>query len=205
MGVTRRTLDSMELALFPLKTVLLPGNRLPLKIFETRYSDMIAECMRDQKPFGVVLIYQGEEVQSEIEIFTTGTSASIVDWENRDDGLLGITAFGQQRFHIESTRLAADGLLIGEIEFLHEEVIPEVPPQFGYMTQLLNHLNSGQNKTLDTLDFNSVVYQLIYQLPLDSTLKQQLLEVPDCGDRATVLHAELIRLGVIQYVKPDQA
>ncbi len=34
----------MELALFPLKTVLLPGNDLSLKIFEPRYTDMIAEC-----------------------------------------------------------------------------------------------------------------------------------------------------------------
>ena len=48
-----------------------------------------------------------------------------------------------------------------------------------------------------------MVYQLVYLLPLDSTLKQQLLEVPDSYERAMVLHAELIRLGVIQYVKPD--
>jgi Lon protease-like protein len=40
-------------------------------------------------------------------------------------------------------------------------------------------------------------------LPLENTLKQQLLEVPDCMERAAILHAELIRLGVIQYVKPE--
>ena len=69
----------MQLPLFPLKTVLLPGNSLPLKIFEPRYSDMIAECMRETKPFGIVLIYQGEETDSEVEIFTTGTSAAVTD------------------------------------------------------------------------------------------------------------------------------
>ena len=81
-----------ELAIFPLKTVLLPGNKLPLKIFEPRYSDMIADCMREDKPFGTVLIYHGEETDKHSEIFSIGTSATITDWQNRDDGLLGITA-----------------------------------------------------------------------------------------------------------------
>ena len=45
--------------------------------------------------------------------------------------------------------------------------------------------------------------QLIYLLPLEPNLKQRLLEVPESTDRAVILHAELIRLGVIQYVKPD--
>ena len=33
--------------------------------------------------------------------------------------------------------------------------------------------------------------------------KQRLLEIPEGGDRAVILHAELIRLGVIQYIKPE--
>jgi hypothetical protein len=40
-------------------------------------------------------------------------------------------------------------------------------------------------------------------LPLETTLKQRLLEISDCNDRAVILHAELIRLGVIQYIKPE--
>jgi Lon protease-like protein len=194
----------MELPLFPLKTVLLPGNRLPLKIFEMRYTDMVAECMRGHKPFGVVLIFEGEETESDIEIFTTGTSATIIDWQTRDDGLLGIIALGQQRFQIEKTHKESGGLLVAEVELLHEEVLPEVPDQYGYMEELLKHISNGQQLPDTGQDFNSIVYQLIYQLPLENTLKQQLLEVPDCLDRAAVLHAELIRLGIIQYVKPDQ-
>jgi uncharacterized protein len=193
----------IELSLFPLKTVLLPGNKLPLKIFEPRYIDMVAECMRDQKPFGVVLIYQGEETNSDIEIFTTGTTATIIDFQNRDDGLLGITVEGLQRFRIDATRSLPGGLLIAEVETLHEEVIEHIPDQYYYMFELLKHVTSSQFPIPDPDDFNTIIYQLIYLLPLENTLKQQLLEVPDCMERAVILHAELIRLGVIQYVKPE--
>lgn len=194
----------VELALFPLKTVLLPGNSLPLKIFEPRYIDMIAECMRELKPFGIVQIHQGEETDSEVEIFTTGTTAMVVDWQQRDDGLLGITIEGQRRFQVHGTRTLTSGLLIGEIEYLEEESELETPDQFYYMLELLQHISHSRDDVRLDADFCEIVYQLIYLLPLDLTLKQQLLEVPHCMDRAVVLHAELIRLGVIQYVKPDQ-
>jgi Lon protease-like protein len=51
-----------ELPLFPLNTVLFPGGPLPLRIFEPRYVDMVKRCLRDQAPFGVVLIREGQEV-----------------------------------------------------------------------------------------------------------------------------------------------
>lgn len=193
----------MELALFPLKTVLLPGNSLALKIFEPRYSDMIADCMRDQKPFGIVLIYSGEETDTDIDIYTTGTTATVIDWQNRDDGLLGITVQGQQRFQVISSHTEASGLLIAQIEYLEDDVEQDMPDQFYYMQELLQHISAHRQGNIIPLDFCSIVYQLIYLLPIDQTLKQQLLEVPHCMDRAVVLHAELIRLGVIQYVKPE--
>jgi hypothetical protein len=48
-----------DIALFPLKTVLFPGGLLPLRIFETRYVDMVGGCMRQGEVFGVVLIVDG--------------------------------------------------------------------------------------------------------------------------------------------------
>lgn len=192
-----------ELAIFPLKTVLLPGNKLALKIFEPRYTDMISHCMREDKPFGIALIYQGEETDINNEIFSIGTSAKITDWQNRDDGLLGITVTGQNRFQINSTKTQSNGLLIADIEYIDDPVEQETPDQFYYMCELLKHISSHKNDDFDRMDFSTVVYQLIYLLPLDNSLKQQLLEVSNCLDRAVVLHAELIRLGVIQYIKPD--
>ncbi|HQF70729.1 MAG TPA: LON peptidase substrate-binding domain-containing protein, partial [Promineifilum sp.] len=48
-----------ELPLFPLNLVLFPGMPLPLHIFEERYKEMVADCLRENRPFGVVLIAEG--------------------------------------------------------------------------------------------------------------------------------------------------
>jgi Lon protease-like protein len=194
----------IELPLFPLKTVLLPGNALSLKIFETRYTDMIANCMREESNFGVILIYKGEETQSNNEIHSVGTIARIYDWQDRHDGLLGITALGMHRFEIDKTRTHANGLTVATVNVLDEESKKEIPGQYLYMQELLEHISQQEAKIFNPEDgFAQILYQLIYLLPLNSNLKQRLLEVPKCLDRAVILHAELIRLGIIQYHKPD--
>ena len=193
-----------EIPLFPLKTVLLPGNALSLKIFEPRYLDMIATCMREETAFGIILIYKGEETIIDSDIYTVGTTATICDWEHRADGLLGITALGMERFEIQSTHTQADGLTLADVEILEDGDTGEIPEQFYYMLELLDHISAqaGSPREQDQ-SFSEVLYQLVYLLPLEANLKQRLLEIPQCGDRAVILHAELIRLGVIQYVNPD--
>ncbi len=194
----------IEIPLYPLKTVLLPGNKLSLKIFEPRYVDMVAQCMRESSPFGVILIYKGEEISVDSDIYSIGTTANIDDWQNRADGLLGITALGVERFEILKTRTQPDGLTVADIEILEEADASSTPEQFGYMQELLDHINAQEGKLQsDETDFTTMMYQLIYLLPLETNLKQRLLEVPNANDRAVILHAELIRLGVIQYVRPD--
>jgi Lon protease-like protein len=47
---------TVSLPVFPLNTVLYPGGRLPLKIFEQRYVEMTKACLRDATPFGVCRI-----------------------------------------------------------------------------------------------------------------------------------------------------
>src|SRR5205085_12678722 len=56
----RHAIDNV--ALFPLNTVLFPGGRLPLRIFEQRYMEMAKGCLREGTPFGVCLIREGSEV-----------------------------------------------------------------------------------------------------------------------------------------------
>jgi Lon protease-like protein len=203
MGSLTQRSCMTEIPLFPLKTVLLPANTLALKIFEPRYLDMIANCMREGSLFGVVLIHKGEEAGGNADIHSIGTTASISDWENRADGLLGITALGQQRFQILSTHTRADGLAMAEVEILEDDDNSEIPEQYHYMLELLDHISAQAGRIrVDNQSFCDILYQLIYLLPLETRLKQRLLEIPECEDRAVILHAELIRLGIIQYIKP---
>ena len=196
----------IELPLFPLKMVLLPGNTLSLKIFETRYLDMIAHCMREDSTFGIVSIFRGEETLSDTDIHSIGTTAKISDWQTRADGLLGVTVLGLERFEIISTHTQDDGLTVGKVNILSETEAIDIPEQFFYMQELLNHISAQEGKLPGkNQSFSEMMYQLIYLLPLDTNLKQRLLEIPLSADRAVILHAELIRLGVIQYIKPDKA
>ena len=87
-----------ELPLFPLQTVLLPDGLLPLRVFEPRYVDMVARCLRGANRFGVVAIREGAEVGA-ATTYDYGTSAEIVDWHQEPGGLLGILAVGREEFH----------------------------------------------------------------------------------------------------------
>src|ERR1700736_5070367 len=83
------------LPLFPLQVVLLPGSQLPLHIFEDRYKEMIAEVLKDQVEFGVVLA-------NEKGIVNTGCTAVIERvLHEYPDGRLDILTIGRRRFEIE--------------------------------------------------------------------------------------------------------
>ena len=94
-----RASPRMEIPLFPLNAVLFPGGVLPLRIFEQRYLDMTAACMKE-RPFGVCLIVAGEEAGGVVEPHPVGTLARITDWEMEQLGLLQVTTRGEQRFRI---------------------------------------------------------------------------------------------------------
>jgi Lon protease-like protein len=107
--------DTVEMSLFPLNTVLFPGQVLPLHIFEDRYRLMIRQCLAEDKPFGVVLIRRGEEVGETAEPYTVGTIARILESAHLPDGTMNIVSVGTERFRIH--RLIYDQpYLRGEVE-----------------------------------------------------------------------------------------
>lgn len=82
------------LPLFPLETVLLPGQRMALHIFEERYKEMIGECLTRGRAFGIVRA-QGRGIARR------GCSAAVETVLKRyDDGRMDIMAIGEQRFEI---------------------------------------------------------------------------------------------------------
>jgi Lon protease-like protein len=109
--------ETIELALFPLNTVLFPGQVLPLHIFEERYRLMVRRCLADELPFGVVLIKQGEPVGADAEPYGVGTLARIIESTHLPNGTMNIITVGIERFRIR--RLIHDQpYLRGEVETL---------------------------------------------------------------------------------------
>jgi Lon protease-like protein len=179
------------IALFPLNIVLFPGGPLPLRIFETRYVDMVRRCMREGTNFGVVLIREGREV-GPAETFDVGTLADIVDFHQLSDGLLGLSCVGRQRFRIRSRSRQADGLNLAEIDPLQPESALPVPARHSRLAELLKNVLPQLGEVYEGIEMRPddaawVGYRLAEILPIPLADKQRVLELDDPIERLDVL------------------
>lgn len=179
----------LEIPLFPLRTVLFPGGPLPLRIFETRYLDMVGRCLKDDIGFGVIALKEGEGTT---EVHLVGTLARIIDWYQFDDGLLGITALGESKFLLRSHRQQHDGLNMGEVDFLEAEADIELPERYRPMLALLQSILGeleAQYRFVEKHfgDASWVGCRLAEVLPLSIEQKQMCLEINDPLKRLDVL------------------
>ena len=99
------------LPLFPLNTVVFPGGRLPLRIFEQRYLDMVKQAIADDTPFGICAIREGH-----------------------------IDTLAQERFVIRDIRTEPSGLLVGTVEAVSSEVPAAVPADLELAVEILRHI-----------------------------------------------------------------
>ena len=179
----------MRLPLFPLSTVLFPGCVLDLQIFEARYLDMIARCMKQGTGFGVVCILDGREVgDAPQDIARIGCEALIRDFQQQDNGLLGIRVEGGRRFEVLSTELQRDQLLLAEVEWLEE--VSEQPLQeedqdlLALLKALAEHpMVAALNMSTEVAGQQSLANQLAYLLPFAEADKIELLQVDDPQQR----------------------
>jgi len=183
--VTPAAAAPTDIPLFPLGTVLFPGGEIALRIFEPRYLDMVRDCARNGSGFGVCLILEGNEVGVPATTAAVGTLAHIVDFEARQDGLLGIVARGSTRFQARSTRVRDNGLIHGEVRFWPDEPVIPVPPEFGLLAiiaeRLIEQVGGPHAKAERTRfdDASWVGFRLAEMLPLAMPERQQLLQFTD--------------------------
>jgi len=184
--------DSSVIALFPLHTVLFPGGPLPLRIFETRYTDMVGRCMREQQPFGVVLIEEGDEAGVVATTATVGCAARIVDFHTLHDGLLGISCVGELKFRVQRVWRAGDGLNMGEVAWLPAEPGLPLPAECARLAttlrraldELAEHYEKVEMKFDDAAWVGARLSEL---LPIELADKQALLELDDPLERLRTL------------------
>ena len=101
--------------LFPLGIVLLPGEAVPLHIFEERYKVMIGECLDEEREFGIIWLADDELKQ-------VGCSARITRvLERFDDGRLNILVEGTTPFRLER-RIGELAYPAGDVEVLDDEL-----------------------------------------------------------------------------------
>lgn len=197
--------------LFPLKTVLFPGGVLPLKVFETRYIDMVRDCMKRNAPFGVVLIKAGQEVGQAAEPEDVGCLAAITDWDMENLGVMMLRTEGGERFRILETRVRADQRLEARIEMLPPDASPPVSDMHVECATALKSIidevdQKGRHEEGDQfispfaqpirLDSTGwVANRWCEILPIPLKAKQKLLELDDAQTRLSIVH---------QYLKQHQ-
>ena len=168
--------------IFPLRTILFPGSKLPLRIFEPRYLDMVSHCMRSNIEFGIVLSRKVPQ-PGMLETYATGTLATIIDWNQGNDGLLGITTLGTNKFELLSMTKQEDGLNIGDIRIVEKEKDFKAPSNFDNMINLLEailedvDLYHERDKFFESASWVSFRFAEI--LPLKIEDKQKCLEFDD--------------------------
>jgi uncharacterized protein len=87
--------------MFPLESVLLPGDELPLRIFEPRYSALVRDCLaREDQSFGVVLIERGREVGGGDARCDVGVRVRIAEFEDYGDGKYRLRCPVQERIRV---------------------------------------------------------------------------------------------------------
>ena len=181
--------DIDSLPLFPLNTVLLPGAPLGLRIFETRYLDLVRECTRNNHGFGICLILDGNEVGTPATSAAFGTEARIEDFGTDASGLLTLQVRGARRFHVRRARVRDNGLTVGEVEWCDADLDDPLRPEHGLLGVLLHKLLEqvgGEHAKAPLARYDDaawVGWRLAELLPFANQQRQSLLQEGDAHAR----------------------
>ncbi|MGB0237306.1 MAG: LON peptidase substrate-binding domain-containing protein [Cycloclasticus sp.] len=181
-----------NIPIFPLSTVLFPEGAISLRIFETRYLDMVSQCLKQDVPFGVSMIVEGSEVGKAAQCYEIGTLANISNWDRSADGVLQIEALGSQRFRILQSHVSEQQLITATIKVIDELPNLSVPNELLSLTTLLRKAlqrqqftNSWGEAQFDNA--NWVSYRLAEVLPIENVIRQRLLEINNPIERLHII------------------
>ncbi|MBR7742458.1 LON peptidase substrate-binding domain-containing protein [Phycicoccus sp. BSK3Z-2] len=185
------------LPLFPLGTVLLPGGRLPLQLFEPRYLRLaqdLAELPEGERRFGVLLIRQGHEVGDGRAADLQGIGCeAVVDAMALAEGPSGtvvhLVGRGARRFRLDRVDDAAGTPYVtGDVTWLEDEPVPEDAP----LEALAARVRLAHEQYLDTVGATAeplealakdVPYRVAERMVLDVADRQRVLDGPDPATR----------------------
>ncbi|GAB4538606.1 MAG: LON peptidase substrate-binding domain-containing protein [Anaerolineae bacterium] len=183
------------LPLFPLNAVLFPSMVLPLHIFEDRYKLMVNNCLAQDRPFGVVLIYAGSEVGGPAIPHPVGTVARIARWEWLPDGRMNILTVGERRFRIVDFAKPELPYLEGLVEYWDDEpderadlsaLVDRVRHTFiDYLTLIMSLADQALpiNQLQLPDDVTMLSYHIASNLQIEMSERQELLEEPSAVAR----------------------
>jgi Lon protease-like protein len=173
--------EGLDLPIFELPVVILPGELLPLHIFEDRYKRMISHCLESEEPFGIV--FRDDEGTAH----RIGCTARVTDvLERFDDGRMNIVVTGEQPFRV----LERFDEPAGEVEPIDGEDEPGEDPEAADMArqafaELVKRVSGDAPEELELDDEDSYGIAARVELPVET--KQALLEQRSEPERMRML------------------
>ena len=187
-----------ELGLFPLGLVLLPGERMPLHIFEPRYKELIGECLAEERPFGIVLA-------DDSGLREVGTEASVIEvLERFDDGRLNVVIEGRERFRVVEMT-SGRSFQTGEVEGVADEHVDVDEQDAERAMELFRELRElvGSDVEEPEIGDPALSFALASRVDFGLDPKQRLLELTSETERL-MLVIELLE-GALAAVREEQA
>ena len=186
--------------MFPLEVAMLPGQELPLRIFEPRYVAMVGDCMAMPEPsFGAVLISAGREVGGGDRRCDVGARAKIVDYQELGIGKYRLLCVMGERIRVQRW-LDDDPYPRAEIEPWPDE--PGEPADTARisnvedrMVALLDLIGEARGTPIRSreivesagIDPENRLYALAARLPMGQADRYSLLAAPSEAARVEVL------------------
>ncbi|MEZ5081149.1 MAG: LON peptidase substrate-binding domain-containing protein [Thermoleophilia bacterium] len=171
----------MDLGLFPLEMVLVPGEQIPLHLFEPRYRQLYADCVLSNTPF--VLVRQEEGVAAQV-----GCTAVFEDLVSREqDGRLNVIVRGAQAVEIiEETQgrryfSALCRVLEDDAEAPDEALAQEAVRRFQEFSERL----TGERRDPPEIDGVPLSYAITGAMEMPTPIKQRILSLRNEPARLT--------------------
>lgn len=194
----------MEIPLFPLpRLVLFPQVDVPLHIFEERYKLMINRCIDQDAVFGLVLLQEDAEQESESTIYRVGVAARVVQVDRLGDGRMNILCAGESRFRIQEFT-ASTPYWTGIVEFFEDDpesearlkdAYDEVSRLYKQAMQLTSRVKEAKIPEVDFPDSAvGLSFMVSYVLDLAAPRKQELLETSSTILRLNALAVDLEKI-----------
>jgi len=179
-----------SLAIFPLPgVVLLPGAKLPLNIFEPRCLNMVQDAMQSSHLIG--MIQPGQESESKA-LSAVGCAGRITHYRETGDGRFEIVLSGVCRFRVATELPTVRGYRLVQPDWApfsgdYDEQFVSDQQLLSFRQALKQHFASldiePDWETMDKLEADALVNNLVMALPLDGADKQLLVEAPDLEKR----------------------
>jgi len=201
--------STQALPLFPLQTVLFPGGQLRLKVFEARYLDLMADCLRQQSSFGVIALRQGGEVgrsESGVRFEPVGVAAELLEVDGEQAGILHVRCRGGLRFELTSCTQAADGLWTGQVQWLEGDEQHPIPSELkpaaeGLAKAIRSLAEQGNKPFLEPYGLDDTAWvanRWCEILPIPLAAKQKLMELDSALMRLQIVDEFLRGKGVLE-------